>query len=67
VLVGRGPSLVAWRCVAAAFDADATATVPPMPAAAAVWRIVIPLGRTATTRSPSPDTPATDSTVDDPP
>jgi hypothetical protein len=43
-----------------------------MPAAAAVWRIVIPLGRNATTGSPSPDTPApetpaTDSTVDETP
>jgi len=67
VLVGRGPSLVAWRCVAADFDADATATVPPMPAAAAVWRIVIPLGRTATTRSTSPDTPAADTPAADTP
>jgi hypothetical protein len=67
VLVGRGPSFVAWRCAAAAFDADTTATVPPMPAAAAVWRIVIPLGRTATTGSPSPDTPAPDTPAPDTP
>lgn len=62
VLVGRGPSLVEWRCGAAAFDADAAAAVPPMPAAAAVWRIVIPLGRTATSGSPASDPTPTDST-----
>jgi len=48
VLVGLGPSLVAWQCQPKTLSGgDASATVPPMPGQSALWRIVIPLVRPA--------------------
>jgi hypothetical protein len=54
VLVGLGPSLVAWQCQPKTLSGgDASATVPPMPGQSALWRIVIPLVRPAAAASSS--------------
>jgi hypothetical protein len=48
VLMGRGPAFVAWECRRrGAAEADDSATVPPLPGQAFLWRIVIPLVRTS--------------------
>jgi hypothetical protein len=55
VLVGRGPSPVAWRWLAAS-----QSELPPPPADGALWRIVIPLRSTsvaAAPRDPAPPPP----------
>jgi hypothetical protein len=52
VLVGRGPAFVAWQCrQQASAEADASGDVPPFPGQATLWRIVIPLVRTASAAS----------------
>jgi hypothetical protein len=60
VLVGQGPSFVDWQCRARPLDGGAaTPQVPPMPATACLWRIVIPLAdlAAASTPLPPPDVP----------
>jgi hypothetical protein len=53
VLVGRGPSPVAWT-----WRAAAASEPPPPPADAALWRIVIPLRSTSAAAAPrAPATP----------
>jgi hypothetical protein len=44
VLVGRGPPLVDWTCVAGPVAGGAPAATPAVSGAAPLWRIVISLG-----------------------
>ena len=56
----QGPSFVDWQCRARPLDGGAaTPQVPPMPATACLWRIVIPLAdlAAASTPLPPPDVP----------
>jgi hypothetical protein len=55
VLVGRGPALVDWQCQPHSLGSTNTsAEIPPMPGQASLWRIVIPLVRTAALDSAAP-------------
>ncbi len=44
VLVGRGPALVDWSCVARPVAGGASLATPAVSGDASLWRIVIPLG-----------------------
>jgi len=63
VLVGRGPSLVDWKCRPRSLAAtDLASTVPSINGQPSLWRIVIPLVQTAAfapTSTPSPAPPST--------